>query len=302
MATIIGSKPLGQRVDIGGYCLHAQARGAGQPAIVMDTGLGFPGLLWEAVARETATFAQTIVIDRAGYGWSDSAPATAPRTTTQIVAETRAVLQGLGVPPPYILAGHSFGGLNMHSYAQTYPAEVAGLALVDSSHPEQIKRMPSYASAKSLIQGLQMSVPLARWGLFRWFDGALLKASFAGLDVIAPEARAAFLAFAATPDNYLNALREAELLEASVAQLRHAPGLLGALPLEVLTAGHWTSGGLMAAGNRTWLALQREHAALSSRGVHTIVPNCNHASIITLGRAAVVAALRRLVDDVRKTN
>jgi pimeloyl-ACP methyl ester carboxylesterase len=180
-------------------------------------------------------------------------------------------------------------------YAQTHRDEVSGLVLVDSSHPEQIKRLPGMMSAKALKQSMQLLLPLAHWGLMRWFNFALLRSSYPGLEVLAPEAQSAFTALASSPENYITAIREAEDLETSVTQMRVAPGVLGDLPLAVLTAGFWNSGGFMADTKQKWLAMQREHAAMSSRGTHTIVPNCNHASIVTHGRAAVVAAIQQVI-------
>lgn len=296
MASTTKLNPPGQWVDVGGYRLHAQVVGQGSPTIVMDTGLGFPGLYWEAVLREVAPFARVVCVDRAGFGWSNSAPPDMPRTSANIVTETRALLAGLGQRPPYLLAGHSFGGLNMILFAQTHPAEVAGLVLIDSSHPEQIARLPGMMSAKALQDNMKLMIPLARWGVLRWFNYGLLRSTFAGQELLSPEARAAFEAFASAPENYANALREAEALETSVTQMRVAPGVLGALPLTVLTAGYWATGGFMAGVKQKWLAMQREHAAMSSRGTHAIVPNCNHASIVTLGRAAVIAAFRQMVE------
>lgn len=304
MDTATKLKPLGQLVPVGvgGYRLHAQTAGQGTPTVVMDTGLGMAGLLWDAVLREVGQFTRAVSVDRAGYGWCDPAPANQPRTSENIVAEIRALLTGLSLPPPYILAGHSFGGLNMILFAQTYRAEVAGLVLVDSSHPEQIVRMPGMLSAKALQGNMKMMIPLARWGMLRGFNYALLRSTFAGLEVLSPAARTAFETFASTPENYATALREAEGLETSVTQMRVAPGVLGDLPLAVLTAGDWAAGGFMADVKKKWLTMQREHAAMSSRGTHTIVPKCSHASIVTYGRAAVVTAIRQMVEDVRKTN
>lgn len=94
---------------------------------------------WGRVPSEIAEFAQVATYDRAGLGRSDPGPT--PRTSRQIVQELQALLTNAGVPGPYVLVGHSFGGLNVQLYASQHPEEVTGLVLIDSSHAEQIDRI-----------------------------------------------------------------------------------------------------------------------------------------------------------------
>lgn len=111
--------------------------GHGSPVVVFETGLGAPMRSWDKVfpeiARDTAVFAY----HRPGYGRSE--PATTPRDGAHIVDELRALLRHRGLAPPYVLVGHSLGGLYMQLYARKYPDEIAGLVLVDSTHPTQME-------------------------------------------------------------------------------------------------------------------------------------------------------------------
>jgi pimeloyl-ACP methyl ester carboxylesterase len=101
----------------------------------MDTGAGSTGLHWGLIQPELAKATRTCVYDRAGLGWSE--PSQKPRTNHVMVEELRTLLKNAGVPGPYVLVGHSLGGLNMRLYAHKYPQEVVGLVLVDASHEEQ---------------------------------------------------------------------------------------------------------------------------------------------------------------------
>ena len=98
--------------------------------MIIDAGLSAAGWEYESLAQRMAAFTQVYTYDRAGYGWSDPGPR--PRTSQQVVAELRTLLQKAQVKPPYILVGHSWGGLNVRLYASLYPDEVAGLVLMDA--------------------------------------------------------------------------------------------------------------------------------------------------------------------------
>ena len=128
--------PPGRLIDLGGYRMHIDCRGTGSPTVILDAGLGDWSTHWTAVQELLKGNTRVCSYDRAGYGWSDPGPR--PRDSQRIVAELHSLLDKAEVPPPYILVGHSFGGLNMRLYASTFPGEVAGLVLVDASTPESL--------------------------------------------------------------------------------------------------------------------------------------------------------------------
>ena len=130
----------GRLVDIGGYRLHIYCVGEGVPSIVFDSGVGGFSLEWSRVQNVLARRTRVCSYDRAGYGWSDLGPL--PRTSERITRELHTLLERAGVAGPYIIAGHSFGGYNAQLFARNYPDQTAGLVLIDSSHPEQIERLP----------------------------------------------------------------------------------------------------------------------------------------------------------------
>ena len=130
----------GQLVDIGGYKLHIDCTGQGSPTVILDAGMGDSFLSWHKVQPEIAKFTRVCSYDRAGLGYSDSSPR--PRTSRVFVDELHRLLQHASITGPLVLVGHSMGGFDVRLYASLYRNEVIGLVLVDSSHPEQQKRLP----------------------------------------------------------------------------------------------------------------------------------------------------------------
>jgi pimeloyl-ACP methyl ester carboxylesterase len=123
----------GRLVDIGGRRLHLRIEGAGPgPTVVFEAGFGGSSVLWSLVQREVAKFARTCAYDRAGYGFSDFGPL--PRSGAQLAAELHLALAHAGLPPPYILVAHSYGGLISRLFTWRHPRDVAGLVLVDALH------------------------------------------------------------------------------------------------------------------------------------------------------------------------
>jgi len=134
----------GGLVDVGGYRLRIECHGTGSPTVVMDSGLDMTRDTWGRVPHDVATFTRTCIYERAGVGESDGATPT-PRTSELIVRDLHTLLRNAGEREPFLLVGHSFGGLNARLYASRYPRSIAGLVLVDSSHEEQYER---YAALK----------------------------------------------------------------------------------------------------------------------------------------------------------
>jgi pimeloyl-ACP methyl ester carboxylesterase len=121
-------------VEVDGHKLNVRLSGPanpGAPTVVFESGLGAPIHTWSSVPSAIAATTRTVAYERAGIGTSEPGPE--PRSIKQIVAELHALLAKLDVPPPYVLVGHSWGGPVIHSFAATYPKEIAGLVYVDPS-------------------------------------------------------------------------------------------------------------------------------------------------------------------------
>jgi pimeloyl-ACP methyl ester carboxylesterase len=288
--------PPGRLIDVGGYRLHLWCQGSGSPAVILDSGLAGNSLLWACTLPLVSQQTLACAFDRPGYAWSDPAPDGVPRTSLQIVQELRFALSGVGIPPPYILVGHSFGAINMLVFAYNFPAEVAGLILVDPSHPEMLERVPGVPSAEAMGRSYGVLASLGRIGLMRWLGPLLLNRLLPqGRQMMPPEVWDALTAFVSRPNDYRTASREASFGPQSFAQARGAPGSLGSLPLEVLCSERWVSGKITPM-KRMVAQLHAELALLSSRGRHLTVSDCDHADLPVLRPDAVAASVRHILD------
>jgi pimeloyl-ACP methyl ester carboxylesterase len=120
-----------QKVDAGGHTLSLLVGGQGSPAVIFEGGFGTGIASWSTVQKDVAAFAQTVSYDRAGLGQSELGPK--PRSAKHIAIELHAVLLKAGVKPPYVMVGHSLGGIFVRVFADMYPKEVVGLVLIDPS-------------------------------------------------------------------------------------------------------------------------------------------------------------------------
>jgi pimeloyl-ACP methyl ester carboxylesterase len=120
-----------QKVDVGGHSLNLLIGGQGSPGVVFEGGFGAGIASWSTVQKEVGAFARTVSYDRAGLGQSELGPK--PRSAKQIATELHTALEKAGVKPPYLLVGHSFGGIYVRVFAEMYPKEVAGMVLLDPS-------------------------------------------------------------------------------------------------------------------------------------------------------------------------
>lgn len=158
----------GRMVDIGARRLHLIESGGGWPAVILESGISASCLNWTRVRTEVARFTLACAYDRAGLGWSD--PADSPRLVSRLVEELHALLGAAGIARPYVLVGHSFGGLLVSRYAVRYPDEVAGLVLVDPLAAGEWLR-PTSQQSRMLGRGITLArrgAWLARMGVVRF--------------------------------------------------------------------------------------------------------------------------------------
>lgn len=128
--TLSGQSP--HLVDVGGHRLEVSVAGIGEPVVILEAGLGQDLSDWQAIQDSLSALTTVIAYSRAGYGASDPSPER--RTPLQIVSELHALLRALGQDGPYVLVGHSLGGVYVRVYASQHPEDVAGLVLVDPTH------------------------------------------------------------------------------------------------------------------------------------------------------------------------
>ena len=160
--------PPGRLISLGTHRLHLLESGVGGPTILLEAGLMSTVLSWSELQRTLAASFRVVSYDRAGLGWSDLGPM--PRTADRIVEELHTLLERAEIPPPYVLVGHSFGGLTMPLFAARFPKEVSGMVLVDPVAPAEWNP-PSEHDLKLTRIGAQVcrrAAILARFGLIRF--------------------------------------------------------------------------------------------------------------------------------------
>ena len=143
----------GGLVDVGDHRLRVERFGKGSPTVVFEAGLAQPRTSWGRVPKDVAEFAQVVIYDRAGLGDSDEI--NGRRTSKQTVAELHAMLKAASIEKPYVLVGHSFGGLNVRLFASQFPDEVAGIVLVDASHEDEYNRLAALMPEQNRKEYLQ---------------------------------------------------------------------------------------------------------------------------------------------------
>ncbi len=285
--------PPGQMVDVGGHSLHINCVGQGSPTVVLDAGLEEFSAHWVRVQREVSGTTRVCAYDRAGMGWSEMGPE--PRDAKQISYELHTLLDVGDIEGPYVLVGHSFGGLYMQTYAARYPDEVAGVALVDSSTElDQFSQRPeardSYEPQKQSLavvpQLAQLGVSLlARLGVVR----LLFKLDPASPQ-LPPQQRAQIDAL--TPSTRQVSTSAGEFLAPTQTRRLGSPGSLGNKPLAVVTAGK---------SEPSWLERQDKLATLSSNSIHRVVKGATHTSLLyeRSDSQATSAAIVEVVAAVR---
>jgi pimeloyl-ACP methyl ester carboxylesterase len=146
LAPVVQTSASDRVVAAAGLDLHVRCDGeriAGAPMVVLEAGAGNSANTWRDVFGPIAQFARVCAYDRPGLGGSQPAPQ--PRAPLDISRTLHALLAATGERPPYVMAGHSWGGQIVRLYATQYPTEVVGLVLIDSSHEEQVKRFAAVA-------------------------------------------------------------------------------------------------------------------------------------------------------------
>jgi len=301
---------LGTSVNAGGFQLNlnctgetrATSSGAGKaPVVILESGLGVPAIGWSLVQQDAAKLTRVCSYDRAGYGWSEPGPR--PRDADEIARELHTALQNAEIPPPYILVGHSFGGLLVRVYTARYSGEVAGLVLVDASHEEEDGRLPPSMKRAFDYQVAQLHSIRSALPILRSLGIARLLAGQPGPGVAMSKTLQDEFRYLQLQPKYLDAeLAESDAMPRSVAETRSA-GDLGDRPLMVLTAGQVTYPSDVPAADaemfhKIWLAeLQPSLAKLSTRGREMLVEKSTHL-IPLQAPQAVVEAIREVLSEL----
>jgi len=276
----------GHLVDVGGRRLYLECTGSGSPTVVLVSGLAEASVYWRGwiepvVAQNTTVCAY----DRAGQGWSDPPPS--PQDGVAVATDLHSLLANAQIPGPYIVVGHSTGGVYARIFAARYPDQVAGMVLLDSQPNEALSGgLPDFPSQYNILRRATALFPsLARLGIFQLVN------RFAAdpLPVPTRDQERAVVSAA-----NLNRIQRDEFAALPVT-LKEAAALttLGDRPLIVVTAVKGASAG--------WLPMQDRMAGLSTNSAHRLLPDTDHPGVIhdKAGAAVASQAILDVVASVR---
>jgi pimeloyl-ACP methyl ester carboxylesterase len=268
-------RPPGRLVEVAGRRVHVWLAGNGVPTVVVVPALGSLGLEWARVQRSLVPEIAVVLYDRAGLGWSDPGPW--PRSAGRIADELHQLLQAAGILAPYLLVGHSLGGLVVRLYAARHPDGVAGMVVVDPT-PEDYQRRIGRLNWRSSIPGIWLRaarLQLQPLGLRRLASDLGLShgPDCAAAREYPPDFRAAGLALASSSRHRRTVVHELLALTHSATEARTEATTVGELPVTVLIGGsrgreRW---------HPTWVAMQEELAhRLSTRSHHLVAGHTGH--------------------------
>jgi len=302
----------GRLIDLGGWRLHLNCSGQANPSrptVILEAGAGDFSVDWSLVQPLVAPFARVCSYDRAGAGWSDLGPR--PRTMRQQVWELHALLERADEKAPFLLVGHSYGGWLTRLFAETYPAKVSGLVLVESGAEDPLRIIDGKVTHASELAKGQTVPPVKTSDPLRESDIppriiSLIQSSIRGMgghfndpprDKLPPEARRmrewslSQIKHAASNDNPF----EADELVTMLAERKKEQNVLRDLPLIVVSRGLLDEEGPEAAQRED--AHRKDQAALvslSSVGKQIVAAKSGH-HVPLYEPGIVVSTIREMV-------
>ena len=275
----------GRLVDIGGYRLHLSCSGTGAPTVVLLNGLGETSPQWARVKPAVARTTRVCAYDRAGQGWSDDSPHRSDAANA--VSDLHRLLSAAGETGPYVLAGHSTGGVHALAYIARYPREVTGIVLLDSASPYQVDLIKPFHGEYRLMRRVLAVAPT----LFRLGIGHITRA--AETPALPGAAGEQASIFANSPRGMRNKRAEQAALPDTFRQAQ-ALTTLGSRPLIVLTAKDNVD------HIQGWGTAQDQLAAMSTNVRHTVA-NLGHVAFLNdpSGAGLSTGAINDVVTAIR---
>ena len=301
--------PPGELYDVGEYRIHLYCTGEGSPTVILEAGAGSPSLGWELVQEKVAGFTRVCSYDRPGFGWSSTA--STPLSSEQVADTLHQLLVTANIPGPYVLVGHSDGGVYIRSYVKQYPSEVIGMVLVDSSHESQNLRFPpeylNYSRQQNIIfKACQVLSPFGVIRLARLWN-MLLPKSILSIDMGAGVLSTMYRT------TYCEAYADELTSASTMLSQPEGPSSLGDMPLIVISAGvslekmlaqtpQYVVRGM---GRETFTQivqtmqdLQKDLVSLSTHGKQIIAEQSTH-NVQWDQPDLVIEAIREVVEQVR---
>jgi pimeloyl-ACP methyl ester carboxylesterase len=301
----------GTLVSVGPHRLHCRCDGTGTPAVILDAGIAASSLSWSRVQPEIARFARVCSYDRAGLAWSEISGST--RTMPAMVGELRTLLRHTGIEPPFVLVGHSFGGMVVRAFARSNPREVAGIVLVDTLHPEEwceptpeqrrrlrgavflsrvgavLARLGIVRLSLALLSGGAPGAPRRFSRIFGPDAAKLLENMVGEVQKLPADVLPSVQAHWSTPRAFQGMRQHLAALPSACAYVASGSDTLGDMPIIVLSAGR---------RDPRWVEADARLARQSSRGRHIVSPESGHWVHLD-DPGLVVAAIRQVVADAR---
>jgi len=262
--------PPGQLVEVGGYDLHIYCIGEGSPTVILDSANMGTVSNWAWIQPEVAKATRVCAYDRADLGWSDLSPQ--PNDTKQNADVLHTLLDKADIPGPYVLVGHSFGGLYIRMFAVMYSDEIAGMVFIEGTLPDGLKRLgkPDVMPNAPDVEMMDATPFISRLGILRLVG-------FPSTDPDLPEPqRSELQAYLSSTKLAESLKRQYHLFPTLLAQVRplYNAGSLGDIPLAVVL-GSEGDGGIAE-----WQELFAQQAALSTNNILVTVDGANHISLV----------------------
>jgi pimeloyl-ACP methyl ester carboxylesterase len=259
--------PPGNLIDVGGFKMHINCIGEGSPTVILDALSGGFSSYWAWVQPEVAKQVRVCAYDRAGFGWSENDPE--PESPQRTAQNLHALLANANIAGPFVMVGHSKGGIYVREYAALYPQDVVGMVLLDSSHPDQFVRYPEMLkSDTAMLSKMPLMQILLRLGVGHAYFALGGEMDFADL----PKLQHDEIAAAGSSQEYWKSVEMTMILGPTIFQQAHDLGSLGDLPLAVITQDKDATA--------SWRKMQNELTALSTNSTHITVDGSTHTSLI----------------------
>jgi pimeloyl-ACP methyl ester carboxylesterase len=277
--------PPGQMITTNQSEVHAIVTGDGPISVILEAGFSSIAIDWCYVQPEISKFARVVSYDRGSYGWSKTKRKT--MTSLDSVKELREVLNKLKIEPPYILVGHSYGGLSMRLFASMYPDEVRGLVLEDAAHEHQ------YILSQGNIKRIKKMRRLVRFGYITSLVGIprMLKQKI-GRRFLAKEYDQSLEYIGYTLGAYKSVYQEYFDTEKSAEQLLNANPLCNDLPVIVISAKKQPEG---------WRQSQKLFAGLTQKTEH-IEADTGHSIHLEKPEIVIDSIVRLINSSIPKSN
>jgi pimeloyl-ACP methyl ester carboxylesterase len=285
--------PPGKLIDVGGYKLHLDCSGAGEPVVVLISGLGDASLIWHDIQPPVAQFARVCSYDRAGLGWSDSSPL--PENPLSMTDELHALLLGAAITRPVVLVGHSMGGDLARLYASRFKDEVTGVLLVEASNEDKWTRIDGLVEEwNGFLKNCRRDEWEARFGL--------LRIRHPQMDYYPSAIRATADTMSYSPKWVAaNCAEMQSIIGDGPGQIAQAQSL-GSVPLIVLAAGKNIFSGNPSLpdperAGKIWRQFQQEETQFSSHSEIVIAPHAGH-DLHHDQPDLVISELRKLLSEI----